>query len=219
MATNRTERRSFTVQVPPTWFEFDVWRATRTSDLARLVDAQIAQDRRLRPWRSALLKALRAAAEQAERQGAVMCAAMCDTTSDGGVLAAVLTVFHTEGDPSPGGNTVHSIAARLTSMETTQGPWRRVQIVDLRSGPAVRVRGVDTVQVGGQTRECVVMHTLVPALDGDGVLDVVLASPQTELADPMLDLFEAISETFAWAADPTAAADQVPPGKERDRDG
>jgi hypothetical protein len=36
----------------------------------------------------------------------------------------------------------------------------------------------------------------------------------------MLDLFEAISETFAWAADPTeAAADQVALGKERDRDG
>jgi len=45
----------------------------------------------------------------------------------------------------------------------------------------------------------VVLHTLIPVPGGDGVLNVVLASPQPQLSEPMLDLFRAISETFAWA--------------------
>ena len=88
----RTAERPFSVRVPPSWFEFDIWRATRTADLSRLVDSRIDADPRLRPWRGPLLKALREAAEQAERQGAVMCAAMTDRIGDDGVLAATLTV-------------------------------------------------------------------------------------------------------------------------------
>ena len=189
-------RMPFTLRVPPSWFEFDVWRATRTGDLARLVDGRIAADPRLRPWRGALLKALRSAAEHAERQGAVMSAAMSDPFGADGVLVAVLTVFHTGGDP--GGNTVQTIAARITA-GTDGADWRRVEIVDRQSGAAVRVCGVETVHLGGHPVQCVVQHTLIPVPDGDGVLNVVLASPQAQLCEPMLDLFTAISDSFAWA--------------------
>jgi hypothetical protein len=206
----RTEGRPFSVRVPPSWFEFDIWRATRTADLSRLVDSRIGAEPRLRPWRGALLKALREAAEQAERQGAVMCAAMTDRVGDAGVLAAVLTAFVTAGDRGPGGNTAEAIAARLTA--TTAGSksstWRQVRIVDLPSGPAVRVRGSERIQLGSRSPECVVMHTLVPVPGDGGVLDLVLASPQLHLADPMLDLFEAISDTVTISTASTSTTTQ-----------
>jgi hypothetical protein len=209
--TARTSSRpgNFTLRVPPSWFEFDVWRATRTGDLARLVDDRIAADPRLRPWRAALLKALREAAEQAERQGAVLCAAMTDPVAAEGVLAAVLTVFYTTGSPHPGGNAVEAIAAQIpaTAGDGDESTWRRVEIVDIPAGAAVRVRGVDVVQLGDHRQRCVVMQTLVPVPHGRGVLNLVLASPQTELTDPMLDLFEAISGTLAWTNQGTTGAE------------
>jgi hypothetical protein len=200
-APTLTRPHPFTLRVPPSWFEFDIWRATRTGDLARLVDGRIAADPRLRPWRAALLKALRAAAEQAERQGAVMCAAMSDPFGADGMLTAVLTVIRTSGDPELGGNTVEAIAARITAGTGIDGPTdrRQVTIVDLADGPAVRVAGVETVHLDGRPVPSVVLHTLIPVPGGDGVLNVVLASPQPQLSEPMLDLFRAISETFAWA--------------------
>jgi hypothetical protein len=209
IAGTSSRPRNFTLRVPPSWFEFDVWRATRTGDLARLVDDRIAADSRLRPWRAALLKALREAAEQAERQGAVLCAAMTDPVAEDGVLAAILTVFHTTGSPLPGGNTVEAMAAQIpaTAGDGDESTWRQVEIVEIPAGAAVRVRGVDVVQLGEHQQRCVLMQTLVPVPDGRGVLNVVLASPQTELTEPMLDLFEAISETLAWTNQGTTGAE------------
>jgi hypothetical protein len=119
----------FTVRVPPSWFQIDVWRATRTADLARLVDQRITDDPRLHPWRAPLLRALREAAAQAERQGAVFCAAMTDPVEDDDILAAVLTVFHTEGSTDPAANTAERIAAQVTaSADDGAGTWRRVDL-------------------------------------------------------------------------------------------
>ena len=199
----------FTVRVPPSWFEFDIWRATRTGDLARLVDERIAEDPRLRPWRGPLLKALREAAEQAERQGAVLCAAMTDPVDQDAVLAAVLTVFHTPGSSEAADNTVEAIVSQITATAPTRDAptWRYVQIVDTSAGRAVRVRGIEVTTLGDRQQECVVMQTLIPVPDGAGVLNLVLTSPQTQLTEPMLDLFEAISDTVAWTHQGTIGAE------------
>jgi hypothetical protein len=199
----------FTLRVPPSWFEFDIWRATRTGDLARLVDGRIATDPRLRPWRGALLKALREAAEQAEREGAVLCAAMTDPVARDAVLAAVLTVFSTHGALDDADNTAEAIAGQITATAPTSGArtWRQVEIVDLAAGRAVRVRGVDVARLGDRAHECVVMQTLIPVPDRGGVVDVVLASPQIQLTESMLDLFEAVSDTFAWTRHGTSGAE------------
>jgi hypothetical protein len=63
----------------------------------------------------------------------------------------------------------------------------------------VRLAGVSEVDLGeGRRPPMVVMQTLVPVPDGSSVLNVVLTSPQLDLAEPMLDLFAAVSDTFAW---------------------
>ena len=109
-------------------------------------------------------------------------------------------VFHTPGSPDADENTVDGIAAGVTAHEGGEGSasWRRVAIVELPAGRAVRVTGVDVVGEGDHALDIVTMHTLWPAPEG-GVGDVVLTSPQTQLADALLDLFDAVSGTFAWA--------------------
>jgi hypothetical protein len=190
---------AFTIRVPPVWFEFDVWRATRTGDLARLVDTRIAADERLPAYRGPLLRALREAAEQAERQGAVLCAAMTQP-QDEAVLTALLMAFHTAGAPDPSDNTVEAIAAQITAHGRAEGAstWRRVESISIPAGSAVRVSGIEAIRFGTREVDCVMMQTLIPAPTG-GVLDVVLTSPQTALAESWLDLFDAISATLAWS--------------------
>ena len=97
---------------------------------------------------------------------------------------------------------VEAIAGQLTAVAPAEGSstWRRVGVVELPAGRAVRVAGVETSELGSRSLDCVVMQTLIPVPGGRGVLDVVLTSPQVELAEGMLDLFEAISATLAWSS-------------------
>jgi hypothetical protein len=196
----------FTVRIPPSWWEFDVWRATRTGDLARHVDTRIADQPALRKHRGPLLRALREAAADAERQGALMCAVMGELVDDS-ALAAVLMAVQTHGSAERSDNTPEAIAGQITAIpHRKESPyWRQVTPLDLPAGRAVRLRGIESVTCGGRTSDCVVMHTLTPFPDGEGLLDVVLTSPQTQLAEPMLDLFDAISETLAWSPSTTMA--------------
>ncbi|MGH3840214.1 MAG: hypothetical protein ACRDS0_02025 [Pseudonocardiaceae bacterium] len=202
MSTARALRpRGFELRLPESWLEFDIWRATRTGDLPRLLDARIAEHPELKPYRGALVKALRQAAGEAERNDAVFCAAMSELVEDAGMLAATVMVFQTDGRLDPADNTVEAIASQLTSIAPIEGAaqWRRVGIVEIPAGRAVRVQGVEPVDLGAQSVHCVVMQTLIPVPHGSGVLNVVATSPQVELAEPMLDLFDAISSTLTWS--------------------
>ncbi|MDQ2881218.1 MAG: hypothetical protein M3Y48_08235 [Actinomycetota bacterium] len=203
MSTARALRpRGFELRLPESWLEFDIWRATRTRDLPRLLDSRIAEHPELKPYRGALVKALRQAASEAERNDAVFCAAMSELVEDAGMLAATVMVFQTDGRPDPADNTVEAIASQLTSIASIEGAaqWRRVGIVEIPAGRAVRVQGVEPVDLGAQSVHCVVMQTLIPVPnDGSGVLNVVATSPQVELAESMLDLFDAISSTLTWS--------------------
>lgn len=190
-----TDPIGFELRVPESWWEFDVWRATRTGDLARLVDARTAETPELAPHRGVLLKLLRNAADYAERNGARFCAVATDAVEDAGMLIATAMVFQSDPATDPAENTVEGIAGQITA---TAG--RRVEIVEIPAGRAVRVRGVEPADMGdGRSVDSVVMQTLIPIPGGHGVLDVVLTSPQTQLAEPMLDLFDAISGTLAWS--------------------
>jgi hypothetical protein len=195
----------FTLKVPDSWVEFDVWRANHTGDLARLVDARLAGTPDLKPYRGALLKMLKDVAVHAERAGAIYCAAMCEADDEAGILAASVMVLRNDGPPDPADNTVEAIASQVTSIAPSgpDAPWRQVQIVDLPAGRAVQVKGMEPAVASRPDSQIVTMLTLVPVPGGGGVVTVVLMSPQVELAEPMLDLFDAISSTFGWSEVPT----------------
>jgi hypothetical protein len=206
---------AFSLRVPQTWFEFDVWRATRTGDLARMVDQRLQDLPEFRPHRTTILRSLRQLAEDAERRGAVYCAAAADRIDDDGMLLASLMVFSTAGMPEPALNTVEAIAAQLTATTPNSpapidgngagiSPWREVRVIDLDAGRAVRVRGVTSVESsdGPQSLPVVSMQTLIPIPGTDDVLNVVLTSPLASMAEGLLDLFDAISATLAWESGP-----------------
>ncbi len=143
----------FGLRIPEGWVELDPWRATRTGDVARLVDERIADMPQLRPHRATMIKGLRTLAEEAERAGAVYCAAAAEPAGSGddhGQLLASLTVVSTTGMPEPALNTVEAIAAQIpaTARTDTSPDWREVRIVTLAAGQAVRVRGVRTITAG-----------------------------------------------------------------------
>jgi hypothetical protein len=193
---------AFGLRLPDSWYELDIWRATRTGDLARWVDSRIAAEPALKPWRGPLLSLLRDVAGRAQREGALYCAALTEPVEDAGTIAASVMVFQTDGAADPDGNAVEAIASRITATAPADDSevWRTVSVVDLPAGRAVRVRGVETADLsGGASAECVVVQTLFPVPDGGGVLAVVCTSPQTGLAEPLLDLFEAISDTLSWS--------------------
>jgi hypothetical protein len=192
------------LRVPQAWHEFDVWRATRTGDLARELDVRIGHTPELRRYRRPLLKMLREAARRAERHGALFCAVLLDPVEDAGRLVATAMVFQTDGTADRADSSVDVIAAQVSGYAASDGSpaWRQVEVVEIPVGRAVRLRGVEAADPDEPTPEAVVMQTLVPVPDGRGVVNVVLTSPQVALAEPMLDLFEAISDTFAWTGGP-----------------
>ena len=200
-AVGTIQPSGFTMKVPPTWVELDIWRANHTGYLARLVDTRLAGTPDLAQHRGALLKLMKAVAAHAERSGALYCAAMCDADEDAGVLAASVMILRNDGPPDPADNTVEAIAGQVTSMAPSgpDEPWRQVQIVEIPAGRAVQVKGVEPAIAGQPDSQIVTMLTLVPVPGGGGVVTIVLMSPQVALADPMLDLFEAISSTFGWS--------------------
>lgn len=190
----------FTLRVPPQWYEFDIWRAIRSRQLARLVEARVAELPALAPRRREVLRFLRDVAGDAERQGAVYCAAMAEPVPGGGQLLASCMVLQTPGPADPVERTVEAIAAGIIAVSARPDSpfWRQVHRVTVAAGPAVRVREIAAVDTAGAVSRCVVMHTLLPHPSGAGVVDLVLASPQVHLAQAMLDVFDAISSTFAW---------------------
>jgi hypothetical protein len=191
----------FTLKVPPSWTELDIWRANHTGYLARLVDARLADTPELRLHRGALLKLLKGVAAHAERSGAIYCAAMCDADEEAGVLAASVMILRSDGPPDPADNTVDAIAGQVSSIVPSEpeAPWRQVQIVEIPAGRAVQIKGVEPAVAGQPDSAIVSMLTIVPVPGGGGVVTIALMSPQVALADPMLDLFGAISSTFGWS--------------------
>lgn len=204
--------RRFDVRFPPNWFEIDLWRATRTGELARMVDQRISETPAMASYRGAILTFLREVAADADRRGVVFAAAMAEPVDADRMLMATALAIVTQGPPDAAGNTVDEIAAQLTSTPASghgsDATWRRVEVSEVAAGRCVRVTGVDLAQVAaGQSAPAVVMHTLIPVPGAQQVLDLVLTSPQPELADALLDLFDAISGTLTWAADETGPGD------------
>ncbi len=192
-----TSAPRFSLRIPESWVEFDVWRATRTGDLSRLVEGRLRELPQLRPHRGVILRALRDLALEAERAGAIYCAAAADDPARDYPLLASLMVFTTAGMPEPTLNTVEAIAAQITTQPRSgdEADWRDVRVLELEAGRAVRVQGVTATPTAARL---VSMQTLVPVPGSEATLNIVLTSPQAALADALLDLFDAISATLAW---------------------
>jgi hypothetical protein len=137
---------------------------------------------------------LRAMLGDARRRGAVYAAGTV-AMHDDGLLVATLGVFQLR---IPGGRTLElPDLMRLAGLGGAD-PGREIRMVRLpHAGPAARIRARQSVPLGQHgSVEQLVVHTLVPLPVGRRLLLVTCASPTLALADPLADLFEAITDTL-----------------------
>lgn len=175
--------RDYRLLVPREWFRIDLtqdrWRRT----LKTFVDRQ-AEGRRVSPdltrkvWAS-----LRNTAEVGRARGA-MEFFLLTTAQDGGMPASLLVSLMPLGakpaDP-------HKYAAWLELREPDEGsPRRRISVVNLPAGPAVRVLGPTTLD----------LHAQLPGAKGYMLLS--FAAPLIGMAGPMERLCDAIAGSLSW---------------------
>ncbi|MYS22341.1 hypothetical protein GA0115240_140618 [Streptomyces sp. DvalAA-14] len=193
----------YTLQVPGSWFEVDVRPATRAASAAELVGARLTDLPELRARRADVVRLIRKQAAGAWDAGAVYCAVMAEPVADG-LLTACVTVSFVAGPAdarSDAEDRIGPLIAQLTSTSAQRedDPWTEVTTLELpHAGPAARSHGVEDVEdaASGRSLRAVTMQTFVPLPDVNRVAIVSCSSPAVEVAPALLDVFDAVTETF-----------------------
>ena len=196
----------FGINVPDTWFEVDLHPDTRNASINDLVTERLREVPELYEHRAALSRALRTAARSAFAAGAVYCGTMVQGLGDA-VLTATITVSLVE---SPNEDSAAEAIGKQLSAIASSGPdtpWREVISVELpHVGRVPRTQGVEdiTMPEGSGWIRSVLMQTFVPVpgTPANRVALVTCSSPILPLATELLDLFDAITSTFRFTADP-----------------
>lgn len=191
---------AFGLRVPPSWQEVDLRPRTRDAAVVDLVNRRVAEVPELREHRTELVRFLRNLASQAWDGGARYCAMFAEPAGDG-IIPGALTVTALPRPPAGSGESV--VDAIVDQLQRTPGPaaggdtWRSVTTTELpETGPAVQVFGVQDVELNdsGYQLRAVVMQTFVPT--DTGVLLVAGTSPAVDLAEPLLEMFSAVTGTL-----------------------
>ena len=196
--------------LPSAWYEIDIHPATCDDSISQAVRERVAQRPELAYSKSALTKTLRRVAREARTNGVVFCGALAELIEDEEAPAASATIAviaarnDKTGEYAP--NTPDAIMPTLG--EIPQGrrptdPWRRVTtVVPPEVGwTAVRTAGIEDIELPNDARplRMVMTPTFVPFPGGDPrVAPVGVVSTQLALTEPLLELFEHISDTFSF---------------------
>lgn len=202
------DNAGFSIRVPESWFELDVRPATRDGNITLLVEQRIREVPELREHRGELVRLLRRQARDAWESGAVYCACFAlvldDSVVPGSITVSVIP-------PPPAGAGPDAIAEQLPTRDAAEDGdrWMSRSIVDLEGiGRVPRSQGVTDVRLpdGSGWIRMIVMQTFIP-LDSQRLLLVGAASPAIDLAEPLLELFDAVTGTLVLvpASSPTSA--------------
>lgn len=196
------------IQVPSTWYEFDIHPATVNRSIREVVAERVKQRPELAEHQADLIKTLKRVAREARTADVVYSGSMCEIV-DGEPMVASLTVSvntamnETTGETAPTGlDTLMRVLTPIDPGRRLTDPWRRVRLVELPdAGQAARAEGIEDVEIPEDSRSyrAAMMQTLVPFPDGDPKVAVISAStPQLALIEPMLELFDLITSTFRF---------------------
>ena len=194
---SQDDNAGFTIRVPESWFELDVRPATRNGNIKLLVEQRVREVPELREHRGELVKLLRRQARDAWESGALYCACFAlvlgDSIVPGSITVSVIP-------PPPNGAGVDAIAEQLPAREAADegDPWMSRSIVEIDGiGRVPRSQGVTDVRLPDDSGwiRTIVMQTFVP-LDPQRLLLVGASSPAIDLAEPLLELFDAVTGTL-----------------------
>ncbi|MBD0738564.1 hypothetical protein BGM09_35025 [Streptomyces sp. CBMA29] len=210
--------RGVNILVPSSWYEFDIHPATRDESIREVVRERVRERPELADSRTALIRTLTRTADEAWQTGVLYFGALADL-SDEAPLTASLTIAVLEADDraddGPDGNLAALVAALkpVAAGRRPTDPWRRIKLVELPdAGSAARSEGIDDIELPDDDRmvRMVLMQTFVPFPGGDPRVAVISgATSQLALAEPMLELFDGITETFRFVYaddDPSAGS-------------
>lgn len=188
----------FSLSVPDSWFELDVKRSSRDLNIKMLVESRVRDQPELWEHRAALIKLLRRQAREAAESGAIYCACFVMVLEESVIPGAVTVSII---PPPAVGSAVDAIAEQLPAREAREegDTWMSRSIVHIEGiGRVPRSQGVIDVTLpdGSGTLRSLVMHTFVP-LDADRLLLVAAASPAVDLAEVLLELFDAVTSTLS----------------------
>lgn len=186
----------FELDLPSSWEELDLKPLTRDRSIKYLVDERVRSIPAFRAHRGEFVAYLRNVAAQAWDSGARYCAAFCQPAGDG-LITGSLTV--TVLPAAPGGNTTDDIVEQIQQRDSVDGEglWSSLTHAELPGGGSgARQFGVREVRIDarGTAVRHVFMYTFVPV--DSAVFLVACASPAVDLADPLLELFGSVSDTF-----------------------
>lgn len=173
--------RDYRLLVPREWFRVDLMRDRWRAQLKTFVDRQSEGRNVSAELKRDVWTTLRNTAEAGRARGAMEFFLLA-TSQDGGLPASLLVSLIPLGD-TPADPEKYAAWLELREPE---GAGRRVSVVDLPTGPAVRVIGATTLSV----------HVSMPG--GVGYLTLSFAAPVMGMAGPMERLCDAIAGSLRW---------------------
>ncbi|MGW1004885.1 hypothetical protein [Streptomyces sp. NPDC002520] len=196
------------IQVPSTWYEFDVHPATVNRSIRDVVAERIKQRPELAAYQADLVKTLKKVAREARKNNVVYSGSMCEIVDDEPMVASLMisvteAVNEATGETAPTPlDTFLRVLTPIAPGRRPTDPWRRVRLVKLpEAGEAARAEGIEDIEIPDDNRSyrAVMMQTFVPFPGNNPKVAVISAStPQLALVEPMLQLFDLITSTFRF---------------------
>lgn len=199
----------FSITTPKSWFELELRPDRRDTAVKDLVNERVREIPELWEHRSEIVRVLRRYARNAWESGARFASAFAQP-AEGTTLTGCLTVTSIPAPPGGGDDLTEDVVERLTATSSEPGDetWTTVSIVDIDGvGRCARSFGVEDVTLpddAGWVR-VVSMQTFVPAPTG-GLLLVSASSPDLDVADDLLELFDAVTATVRVGVEADAPA-------------
>jgi hypothetical protein len=192
-----TALADFRLSLPVAWVELDLNPATRAEAIAKIVAERGEAGTQLGLSRGQLTDLLESLAVQAQAKNGVYAAFYSDVMEGAPVSASlVVSVVPASGGGPPAGTDPVDVARVLRQMFPAEVD---TELMELGAGPAVRVRRRFEAPIGGLEKvgiENLQYVVVLPDLVRLALLD--FSTPTIGLADPFVELFDAIAATLTW---------------------
>lgn len=200
--TEATEAEiAFSLALLPSWEELDIRPTTRDRSISFLIGERVKALPQLAPRRSDLVAYLRNLARNAWDAGARYCGIFIAGDEEG-ILPCSVTVSILPPAPARNANPLDAIVDQVNGLphKADSDFWSHTTMVTLKhAGRAVRTYGVEPVEVPGTAQgpiPMVLMHTYAPFTGGVALISC--GSPAAEAAEPLLELFDIVTDTFRF---------------------
>ncbi|MDR1426442.1 MAG: hypothetical protein LBJ08_01610 [Bifidobacteriaceae bacterium] len=196
----------FEIEVPPAWFELDLRPASRDRAAKTMVERTVKASPELWEARGAIVRYVRGIARQAWDAGARYCMAFAKAAGDG-VLVGALTITVLPPLGTRGRTGLTDLMDQVSrGGQPGAGDWSMTDVVTMDgAGKAVRRWGVRRQRLEQRGKEIrLVFHDTFIPVQGAVVL-VACASPDADVAEPLLEVFQAVTDTLVLSDAPEDA--------------